>query len=459
MLKLKLINYLTHIKIAGHELKVRAAGFAEMEKRRLKDNPALIRSNTLRYLFLKVTGNFFFKLLLATVLFLSVISTSVVYFENNYVAYKIVEGKKVEDTSRKSNITSLKDAIWWAFVTATTTGYGDYYPVSGAGRMSGILLMFFGIVLAGVVTGNIASALVERQLKEGRGLKDIKLKNHFIICGWKRDMPDILYNIMEKNKNFLASEYVLINTADPTEIDNLRSDRRFAPVNYIHGDYIDERVLNRANLKEAARVIVFADRMIQGSIQEVDSRTVMTVITIKSISKTIYTCAELLDEKFERYLRFSNCDEIILSTEYNRSIIANASAGSGISQVISELLSVNADVSISTQEIPSRFIGKTFGELFDYYLARNRTILIGILENTGNFHTRKTEAIRDAQKTPDISKLVDNLKVVKTLMANMPVINPTTDYVIMRYTRAIIIEGRIPGIQKKSTIEKANAIV
>lgn len=447
-------NIVMKMRNGGHDMSVRASEF--MHRHPGLSHP--FHSKTLRYISRRIATSFFFRLLLVGIIFLWSVSIAVYYFESRQVIFKEVDGHKVEDESQSSNIRTFKDAVWWSFVTATTVGYGDYYPKSAAGRFTGILLMFFGVSLVGVVTGNIASALVERQLKEGRGLKDIKLKNHFIICGWKRDMPDILYNIMEKNKNFLASEYVLINTADPAEIDNLRSDRRFAPINYIHGDYIDERVLNRANLKEAARVIVFADRMIQGSIQEVDSRTVMTVITIKSISKTIYTCAELLDEKFERYLRFSNCDEIIMSTEYNRSIIANASAGSGISQVISELLSVNADVSIGTQEIPSRFIGKTFGELFDYYLARNRTILIGILENTGNFHTRKTEAIRDAQKTPDISKLVDNLKVVKTLVANMPVINPTPDYIIMRYTRAIIIEGRIPGIQKKSTIEKANAI-
>jgi voltage-gated potassium channel len=459
MLKLKVINYIKRLKNGAIEFSYGATGRVEAVIKKLRSRVRFFESNTLRYVFTKVTGNFFFKLLLASVLFLSVITTSVFYFEKNYHMYKFVDGKMVEDTSRKSNITTLKDAIWWTFVTATTTGYGDYYPISSAGRFSGILLMFFGIVLAGVVTGNIASALVEKQLKEGRGLKDIKLKNHFIICGWKRDMPEILYNIMEKNRNFLASEIVLINMADPAEIDNLRSDSRFSHVNYIHGDYIDERVLNRANLKDAARVIIFADRMIQGSIQEVDSRTVMTVITIKSISKTVYVCAELLDEKFERYLRFSNCDEIIMSTEYNRSIIANASSGSGISQVISELLNVNADVAVLTHEIPARFIGRTFGELFDFYLAKNRTILIGILENTGNFYTRKNEAIRDAQKTPDISKLVDNLKVVKQLVANMPVINPTPDYVITRYTRAIIIEGRMPGLLKKSTKEKANAIV
>ncbi len=411
----------------------------------LKKGIALIafwRNKTVRYLMLKLTRNFFFKLFLSAFIFLSVLSVAVYYFEKRYVFYNNVDGTMVEDAAKSSNIRSLKDAVWWAFVTSTTVGYGDFYPKSNAGRLTGILLMFFGVSLVGVITGNIASALVEQQLKEGRGLKELNLKNHFIICGWKRDMANILANIMEKNKDFLPSEFVLISTADPEEVQNLKSDSRFAHINFIRGDYIDERVLHRANLKQAKRVIVFADRLVQGSVQEVDSRTVMTIITIKSISKTVYTCAEILDEKFERYLRFSNCDEIILSSEFNRSIIANASSGSDISQVISELLNVNAGVSIVTLEIPGKFIGKTYGELFDFYMAKNRTILIGILENTGNFFTRKTEAIRDAQKTPDISKLVDNLKVVKQLMANLPVINPATGYQIGRYSRAIVIEGR-----------------
>ena len=423
------------------------------------DSLTFIESKTLRYIFLKVTKNFFFKLFLVAFIIFSTLSVGVYYFERNYIFYKIENGKRIEDPDSSSNIRNMRDAIWWAFVTSTTVGYGDYYPKSAAGRFTGILLMFFGVSLVGVITGNIASALIEKQLKEGRGLKELNLKNHFIICGWKRDMAQVLYHIMEKNKSFLPSEFVLVNTASPEEIENLRSDKRFAHINYIHGDYIDERVLNRANLKSAARVIVFADRLVQGSVQEVDSRTVMTVLTIKSMSKTVYTCAELLDEKFERYLRFSNCDEIIMPSEYNRSILANASAGSGISQVISEILKVNADVSISTHEIPDKFLGKTYGDLFNYYLAKNRTILIGILENTGNFFLRKTEAIREAQKTPDISKLVDKLKVVKQLVGNMPIINPLPDYIITRYTRAIIIEGRAPKTIMETREEHDHAAV
>ncbi|WP_345802377.1 ion channel [Microbacterium sp. AZCO] len=61
-----------------------------------------------------------------------------------------------------STITTFGDAIWWAFVTMTTVGYGDVTPVSAAGRAIAVGLMIGGIALLGVVTATIASWIVER---------------------------------------------------------------------------------------------------------------------------------------------------------------------------------------------------------------------------------------------------------------------------------------------------------
>ncbi|GAA1558068.1 voltage-gated potassium channel [Brevibacterium sandarakinum] len=60
-----------------------------------------------------------------------------------------------------SAINSFPDAIWWAFVTVTTVGYGDMAPVSGFGRVLAVFLMLGGIALLGVVTGTLASWIVE----------------------------------------------------------------------------------------------------------------------------------------------------------------------------------------------------------------------------------------------------------------------------------------------------------
>ncbi len=59
-----------------------------------------------------------------------------------------------------SNIRNADDAMWWAFVTITTVGYGDTYPVTPAGRVLAGLLMITGIGLFGTFTAYVASVFM-----------------------------------------------------------------------------------------------------------------------------------------------------------------------------------------------------------------------------------------------------------------------------------------------------------
>ena len=67
-----------------------------------------------------------------------------------------------ERGSPGSIINTFGDALWWAFVTVTTVGYGDYFPVTFEGRLIAVGLMLGGIALLGVVTATIASWIVEK---------------------------------------------------------------------------------------------------------------------------------------------------------------------------------------------------------------------------------------------------------------------------------------------------------
>lgn len=58
---------------------------------------------------------------------------------------------------RGITISNYPDAIWWAFVTATTVGYGDISPVTGVGRIIASVLMLIGIGFIGMLTGTIAT--------------------------------------------------------------------------------------------------------------------------------------------------------------------------------------------------------------------------------------------------------------------------------------------------------------
>ncbi len=62
-----------------------------------------------------------------------------------------------------ANIKTYHQAVWWAFVTITTVGYGDYYPVTGLGQSMAVILMFFGIGIIGVLSSYLATTFLSLQ--------------------------------------------------------------------------------------------------------------------------------------------------------------------------------------------------------------------------------------------------------------------------------------------------------
>lgn len=67
---------------------------------------------------------------------------------------------KAENSSPDANITTAGDAIWWAYVTITTVGYGDQFPVTNWGRVVGVLVMTAGVALFGTLAGFLSTKLL-----------------------------------------------------------------------------------------------------------------------------------------------------------------------------------------------------------------------------------------------------------------------------------------------------------
>lgn len=68
---------------------------------------------------------------------------------------------QAETQDPNANITTAGDAVWWIFVTMTTVGYGDRYPITLVGRTMAVFVMLSGVALIGVLASFLSSFFLE----------------------------------------------------------------------------------------------------------------------------------------------------------------------------------------------------------------------------------------------------------------------------------------------------------
>lgn len=370
------------------------------------------------------------------------------FLTSGYLVYQI------EKKAGNTQFENVWDGIWWGIVTITTSGYGDKIPMTGAGRTLAALTMCIGILTAGIVTGGVASWLVERQLKAGRGLVNLTAKSgHLLICGWRREMPKVLEEIFLLNPSFKPEDIVIVAPISQETLDTFKADGRFAKVHVLRGDYYTQAMLDRAGVRQARKVLILADW--SGAVKSltgIDANTVLTAMTIHKIAPDVRMAAELLDLKFENYLRMAQCDEIIYSKEYSRILLANSAKSSGLAHIIFDLLTVGTNAHLETIPIPPDLIGKTFADVAGHCKQLNRSIAIGLIENTGKVREMKKEALRAAQKNPNTRAILTNLKEVRQIGSNVPVLNPPKDYKIRNYSLAVVISNKQTAAQRREAV-------
>ncbi|MDH6630133.1 voltage-gated potassium channel [Streptomyces sp. LBL] len=70
-----------------------------------------------------------------------------------------------EQGAEGATLTTYPRGLWWSVETATTVGYGDFYPVTLGGRIVGVVVMVVGITTYGMVTAALATWFVGRERK------------------------------------------------------------------------------------------------------------------------------------------------------------------------------------------------------------------------------------------------------------------------------------------------------
>ena len=329
--------------------------------------------------------------------------------------------------------------FWWAIVTMTTVGYGDYTPATITGRLFAVVVMFAGISLTALLTATISSIFVARKIREDKGLEKLDLSEHIILCGWNKTGEQIVDSI----QNLAGSKHhrlVLINDLGEDEINRLKSRYNKITLYFVAGDFTSETILDRANLKEADTVMIIPNQTNEDVSSNLDEKTIFATLTIKAMSPNIRVVAYLNNRENLTHIKRANVDEVVLSDDFGAFMVAAHVMDPGIPQAVNTLLDSKSSSHFKRVDIPSNFINKPFNDLFAHFREENGWILIGVYSEEENLGIGEILSADPSALDAFIErKLKEGGISLQEESRVSVVINPGADYLINPNERAIII--------------------
>ena len=336
------------------------------------------------------------------------------------------------------SITEKETPFWWAIVTMTTVGYGDFSPSTPEGRLFAVFIMFAGIALVSLLTASISSIYVAKRIREDKGLEKINISDHIVLCGWNQNAESIidsLRNLSEKDSLHL----VLVNDIHEDIVNHLRNKNKDIDLHFVAGDFTSEEILKRASIEDANTVVVIPN-IDDEKIGSPDEKTIFATLTIKSISSTVRVVAYLMQRENLTHIRRANVDEVVLSDDFGAYMLASHVMDPGIPQTTKGLLNASSDERLKRVDIPSQFIGRPFDDLFNYFRSTNGSILVGLFseeENLGigevlSADSSALDAFIERKLNEGGISLQEESKVTT-------VINPKSNFLIEEGQRAIVI--------------------
>lgn len=260
------------------------------------------------------------------------------------------------------------DSMWTVLFTLVGQGEFATSPRTVVGRITVFFISIVGVALLGVIFSEIIQRLMSSKLREMMGMSRCKYVGHTVICGWSERARLIL-----KELDAIGQEAAVVAKERPANFPG-------GDVFFIAGSSTDDEILERAGIKEAAAVIILADRSGNPDDSDVDARTILIALAVESCNPKAYSVIELTHPENERHARHARVDDIIYSDSIIAEITATCALYTGISVFMHDILCASDDGhSFASFDVDPKFEGKTIAELFTEYQEKTDDLAVAVI--------------------------------------------------------------------------------
>ncbi len=237
----------------------------------------------------------------------------------------------------------LLDAMYYASVTVTTTGYGDITAVSQGARLATIILITPARILFLIlVVGTTVEVLTEqsRQLLAAKRWRR-SVQDHIVICGYGATGHSAAADLIARGID--PGDILAVDTDEAS-----LADANDAGIVTLHGDASKRAVLHSAAIDRAKAVIVAPNR---------DDTAVLITLTAREINPSIHIVAAGKEQENLHLLRQGGADEVIDATAAVGRMLGLGTQSPGAVQVVDDMLDAGTGLEL-VQVAPSTTDGK-----------------------------------------------------------------------------------------------------
>ncbi len=230
----------------------------------------------------------------------------------------------------------LLDAIYYATVSITTTGYGDVVPVTAEARLVTTLLVtparvLFLILLVGTTLEFLAEDARENlRVRRWRA----SLKDHTIVCGFGTKGRSAVDAVVAGGT---SRERIVVIDNSPDALQAARS----AGIAAVTGNGEETAVLEQAGIGKASAVVVAPDR---------DDTAVLITLTARELNRGVTIVSAVREAENAHLLRQSGADSVITSSAAAGRLLGLATETPRLVEVLEDLLTVGEGLDLIERE-------------------------------------------------------------------------------------------------------------
>jgi voltage-gated potassium channel len=257
----------------------------------------------------------------------------------------------------------LIDAIYYATVTITTTGYGDITPVAPHARVLNAIIVTplrigFLVLLVGTTLEVLANQ--GRHLYRDRRWRS-GMRNHVVVVGYGTKGRSAVETLETNGAN--PAQIVVIDSR-PTAV----ADANVRGYAAIEGDATRRDILRRAEIARAREIVITLDR---------DDSAILAMLTVRQLNPSAHVVVAVREDDNASLLRQCGANVVVTSSEAVGRLLGLSATSPNIGTVIEDLLSSREGLEVGERQVTAAEAGHAPSEVEGervLAVVRNKTL-------------------------------------------------------------------------------------